>query len=301
MERHSTGINPFTGDEAGVDPETGEPKSIGTDPETGEEIHMETAIPEEQQVDPHTGDPLYHRYVGYGSNLLRIPWPWEQPKTKKKDAENPNQDRDEEENKGLVKRTTSKVKSLFRKEPPKPKPAAAAEDNTPEEMPDAAELERQPPIRPRDDDELEYDDDTSLNVVEVKLGDFHYAGHFIPTLTVPPHPRSVCAELAELKSRAGKYRSPMEAKQRQLQSAEAKAAAVANKLPQPKTPRQVFTELRLARKKAEQAEVVPFMAGLDRGERREVYHRFGLSLAEQFARRLQGEKITGGGCGDSWV
>jgi large subunit ribosomal protein L24 len=297
MERHSTGINPFTGEETGVDPETGEPIILETDPETGEEIHQEAAIPEEQQVDPNTGDPLYHRYVGYGSKFHRIPWPWEMDKLKQqKEQKKAAKDHvEEEEDKGLVKRTTGKVKSLLgRKEDNKSKPAAAAEveqDDSEETRIALEKLAFQAPMRPPQEDFSDWDDDTTLNTVEIKLGNFDNPGHFIPTLVTPPHPLSVYDEIREM-DLAGNGPSPEE---RQMQREMAYVAPPPrNEARLPKTPRQVFTELRLAKKKAERPEVIPFMGGLSREERKSLHQRFGLNLAEQFALRLQGERTTTG-------
>lgn len=55
MERHTTGIDPFTGKDYG-----------------------DAAIPEEHQYDPDTGLPIFHRYIA-GTDQ-RIEWPWEQEK-----------------------------------------------------------------------------------------------------------------------------------------------------------------------------------------------------------------------------
>ena len=240
MERHSTGINPFTGDHAGVDPETGKPIVVDTDPETGEAIYAETAIPEEQSVDPQTGDPLYHRYVGFGSHFQRIPWPWELDEYKKK-KEGQAEDLIEEEDKGFFKRTAGKVQTLFRrrgKEAPKP----VEEEDEPEEAPTS--LERKPPIPPREDDPADYDDDTSLNVVEIGLGNFDNEGHFVPTMVTPPMPKSVCRELEELQ--LDKEESQWAERGKQHHREAANEAAVVNEAPAPKTPLQEVNPLTTA-------------------------------------------------------
>jgi large subunit ribosomal protein L24 len=54
MERHTTGIDPFTGTDYG---------------------HAE--IPKEHQYDPQTGLPIFHRYIA--GTQQRIQWPWEKP------------------------------------------------------------------------------------------------------------------------------------------------------------------------------------------------------------------------------
>ena len=52
MERHTTGIDPYTGTDYG-----------------------NTEIPKEHQYDPRNGLPIFHRYIS-GTNH-RIEWPWE--------------------------------------------------------------------------------------------------------------------------------------------------------------------------------------------------------------------------------
>ena len=66
LERHSSGLNLFTGSE-------------------------EKDIPKSQQVDPQTGEPIWHRYIA--GTRTRIPWPWEETAQKKQDArENKGED-----------------------------------------------------------------------------------------------------------------------------------------------------------------------------------------------------------------
>ena len=55
MERHSTGIDPYTGTDYG-----------------------DAKIPEEHQNDPQTGLPIFHRYIA--GTQHRIEWPWEPQK-----------------------------------------------------------------------------------------------------------------------------------------------------------------------------------------------------------------------------
>lgn len=59
IERHTSGLNLFTGNE-------------------------EKDIPEAQQVDPETGETIWHRYIS--GTRTRIPWPWEETAQKKQDA-----------------------------------------------------------------------------------------------------------------------------------------------------------------------------------------------------------------------
>jgi large subunit ribosomal protein L24 len=60
MERHTTGIDPFTGTDYG-----------------------NAEIPTQHQYDPETGLPIFHRYIA--GTRYRIAWPWETEKTKAKD------------------------------------------------------------------------------------------------------------------------------------------------------------------------------------------------------------------------
>lgn len=63
MERHTTGIDPFTGTDYG-----------------------NAEIPKQHQYDPETGLPIFHRYIA--GTRYRIAWPWE-TETKAQDATAP--------------------------------------------------------------------------------------------------------------------------------------------------------------------------------------------------------------------
>ena len=81
MERHTTGIDPFTGT-----------------------LYIDEPIPEDHQYDPQTGLPIFHRYIA-GTNH-RIEWPWEHEK-EIEDAE-PTK-KPVVENKTWLQKTTSTV------------------------------------------------------------------------------------------------------------------------------------------------------------------------------------------------
>lgn len=57
MERHTTGLDPFTGTDYG-----------------------DAEIPKDHQYDPHTGLPIFHRYIA--GTKHRIEWPWEREEAK---------------------------------------------------------------------------------------------------------------------------------------------------------------------------------------------------------------------------
>ena len=66
MERHTTGIDPFTGTDYG-----------------------DAEIPKQHQYDPETGLPIFHRYIA--GTRYRITWPWEtETKTADNSAPAPN-------------------------------------------------------------------------------------------------------------------------------------------------------------------------------------------------------------------
>lgn len=56
MERHTTGIDPFTGHDYGT-----------------------AEIPEDHRYDPESGLPIFHRYIAGTDRMQRIEWPWERP------------------------------------------------------------------------------------------------------------------------------------------------------------------------------------------------------------------------------
>lgn len=66
MERHTTGIDPFTGIDYG-----------------------NQEIPKEHQYDPETGLPIFHRYIAGTS--YRIAWPWETETKAADSTPNPNE------------------------------------------------------------------------------------------------------------------------------------------------------------------------------------------------------------------
>ena len=84
MERHTTGIDPYTGT-----------------------LYIDEPIPEDHQYDPHTGLPIFHRYIA-GTNQ-RIEWPWEHEQFETAELA----DEPVVKNKTWLQRTTSRVTQPF--------------------------------------------------------------------------------------------------------------------------------------------------------------------------------------------
>lgn len=85
MERHTTGIDPFT----------------GTDYGSGE-------IPKDHQYDPKTGLPIFNRYIA--GTQQRIEWPWEKPKVIKNDDFPPESSKNSRKKKSLVKQAINSIR-----------------------------------------------------------------------------------------------------------------------------------------------------------------------------------------------
>jgi large subunit ribosomal protein L24 len=77
MERHTTGIDPYTGTDYG-----------------------DSKIPESHQYDPRTGLPIFHRYIA--GTRQRLEWPWERDEAAIKDAD-------------ITKEPAKEKKTMFRK------------------------------------------------------------------------------------------------------------------------------------------------------------------------------------------
>lgn len=179
MERHTTGIDPFTGT-----------------------LYIDEPIPEDHQYDPRTGLPIFHRYIA-GTNH-RIEWPWEHEK-EIEDAE--PTEKPVVENKTWLQKTTSTVTlpftSLARWRSKNKEARAQREDtvsvqekaNTVTEKLTKIEQEQQEKYltkRPTSEDPKAaeaYDDvDTTRNIVE-GVQDMAY------TLVAPPFPDTLAEEL----------------------------------------------------------------------------------------------------------
>lgn len=177
MERHTQGIDPFTG-------------------------KYSYNIPKEHQVDPKTEEVIWHRYVA--GTRQPIEWPWEESRQKKADdarrpgAEKPeNKDTDlmqnlEEEKTGGVTDILKKANPLnwLRGDKAEKKTEvvskAADEDNLTETYNPETEIR----TRPRESEPVEHADDTPRNIVE--------SVNFIPYLIYRPLPETIGEELAGL-------------------------------------------------------------------------------------------------------
>jgi large subunit ribosomal protein L24 len=180
MERHTRGIDPFTG-------------------------QYSYNIPKEHQVDPKTEEVIWHRYVA--GTRQAIEWPWEESRQKKlDDARRPggkaeikkaHTDLLDPEKKRGVADVLKKANPLtwFRgeekKEDANAKSVAEQEENTPNY--NDYNPENQYRWKPQDR-VPDYDDDTPRNLVEISE-----AEEFIPTLVYPPMPETVAEELGNWK------------------------------------------------------------------------------------------------------
>ncbi|KAI8934249.1 hypothetical protein NX059_008994 [Plenodomus lindquistii] len=199
MERHTTGIDPFT----------------GTDYGTGE-------IPKDHQYDPRTGLPIFHRYIA--GTQQRIEWPWEKPVEVKVDefsgilkrSKAMKKDKSEESmvQKVLttIRHPITSIKSLTAPKPTseatepvvaKP-PAAVQVPGEPfskakfraelkQKLFEARERERQKPVlkSPKVERKEGYDGvDSGRNIVEGGSSSWH-------TLVAPPFPDELTSELRD--------------------------------------------------------------------------------------------------------
>lgn len=173
MERHTTGIDPFTGIDYG-----------------------NATIPEKHQYDPFSGLPIFHRYIA--GTRHRIEWPWEKEEETTDSGVTAEETTDSQT---WLKKTMSTLRhpitSLknWRGQSKDTKPAATKEEAPViaqlEEI-ESQQLERMKNNRPRSVDP-KYEDahdnvDTTRNIVEA-------ADSMSYTLVAPPFPESLGAEL----------------------------------------------------------------------------------------------------------
>jgi large subunit ribosomal protein L24 len=181
MERHTTGIDPFTGTDYG-----------------------NAEIPKEHQYDPETGLPIFHRYIA--GTRYRIAWPWEtEEKAKVKDSTLPAPN--EKAAQGWLSKTMGTLRHPIttlqswrsqpakkqRVKPRKPKgPLAVEKLETRVEAIEAREAQKQRSAILRSEDPKYRDAhdivDTTRNIVEGSESMSY-------TLVAPPFPESLSQEL----------------------------------------------------------------------------------------------------------
>ncbi|KAF1976115.1 hypothetical protein BU23DRAFT_502766 [Bimuria novae-zelandiae CBS 107.79] len=183
MERHTTGVDPFTGIDYG-----------------------NHEFPEEHRFDPSSGLPIFNRYIA--GTRRRIQWPWETVLPEFAQNETPQSSPESNESwigkvKSPIKTTKAAVKSLTSKIR-KPK-EEEAEVKTPQLTEEDKELQRiqakldqleEVPKLPRGPDPrlpADFDDDTGRNKAEPLEG----TSSFYPTLVYPPFPPQLTPELQE--------------------------------------------------------------------------------------------------------
>ncbi|KAI4612678.1 uncharacterized protein J4E87_010230 [Alternaria ethzedia] len=193
MERHTTGIDPYTGTDYGND-----------------------TIPEAHQYDPRTGLPIFHRYIA--GTRQRLEWPWERVEGTEAVGTTKETSKDK---KTLLKKALAKVSQPFTslsRWRSKNKEDQAQQDATNGRSPvdleaKFAEIQRQEQERFKSaapisiDPELPsaYDVDTRRNIVEGSQSMAY-------TLVAPPFPDTIAEELRsdihEFSIKAKKDRDP---------------------------------------------------------------------------------------------
>lgn len=242
FERHTTGIDPFTGTDYGS-----------------------AEIPKEHQYDPETGLPIFHRYIA--GTRYRIAWPWE-TETKAADSSAPAPNKKAAQ--GWLSKTLGTLRhpittlQSWRNPASKKKPKRA-----PSTLPLSAQIEniehsqlrkqRRATLRSEDPKHKEAHDavDTTRNIVEG-------SDSMSYTLVAPPFPESLGQELhgdivernanarhdseAPYKPVHAKYMSP------KAQAAQAFAQKKARAAERMKTPMQLRWEQEQAKKQAAKKE-----------------------------------------------
>ncbi|KAH6639519.1 hypothetical protein C7974DRAFT_388685 [Boeremia exigua] len=235
LERHTTGIDPFTGTDYG-----------------------RAEIPKEHQYDPETGLPIFHRYIA--GTRYRIAWPWETEK-----AADAAPEPAKEAAQGWLSKTLGTLRHPITTLQSWRAPAAEAPAPAPSTLPlsaQVAELEfseleeqRRATVRSEDPERKDAYDavDTTRNLVEG-------SDSMSYTLVAPPFPESLTEELrgdifqltqrtrndtdAPHKPVRAKFLSP------KAQAAQEYAQKKARAAERMKTPMQLRWEQEQARKKA---------------------------------------------------
>jgi large subunit ribosomal protein L24 len=173
MERHTTGIDPFTGTDYG-----------------------DAEIPAKHQYDPQTGLPIFHRYIA--GTRHRIEWPWETEKTARNGNKTP---KEKTERQTWLGKTLSTLRhpitTLQRMTGTSTKSGAPRSVEPESDEPLLTQLEtieakRQQKLRTKPRSKAEktdaYEVDTTRNIVEG-------AESMSYTLVAPPFPETLAAEL----------------------------------------------------------------------------------------------------------
>lgn len=177
MERHTTGVDPFTGVDYG-----------------------NSEFPEEHRYDPETGLPIFNRYIA--GTRRRIQWPWE--KEKKEAAVDTSKELEPTEEKPTWRqRLGSAGKSL--REATKLLVPSTGEKTAQKEKEDESENEveliqseidasQDDSIRPKGTPQTlnDYEGDSTRNLTEPS----DETSSFYPTLVYPPHPNELSTELS---------------------------------------------------------------------------------------------------------
>lgn len=231
MERHTTGMDPFSGHDYGT-----------------------AEIPEDHQYDPESGLPIFHRYIAGTDRTQRIEWPWERLEGLEdmgalKDAESERQ--------SLMKRTWNTLRHPVKST--KRLLSSSKDDNgNPQEKDISSEIvaaqeayrqrQAEGPQSERPYVAEPYDGvDTYRHVVEANQNQPAYS----ITLTEPPHPDTVrlelCGEMQRLANKNAK-----EERKALAEAAEPRMPRVRNNtaaMPQQmKTPMQLRWETEHAKK-----------------------------------------------------
>ncbi|CAI6338073.1 unnamed protein product [Periconia digitata] len=179
MERHTTGIDPFTGIDHGAE-----------------------EFPVEHRFDPETELPVFKRYIA-GTRSV-IPWPWEKDEQKLK-AKEPSTESTPEEKPGILTRIRRLPNSLRERITARRNAAAKAEEerqareNEELSLIDSEMATVQQGVAPSSarskpvGNPVTHEGDTARNRSDVTDETLR---SFFPTLKYPPHPHELSTELA---------------------------------------------------------------------------------------------------------
>ncbi|KAF2745657.1 hypothetical protein M011DRAFT_478812 [Sporormia fimetaria CBS 119925] len=169
VEKHTSGLNPFTG-------------------------KHEQNIPEDQQVDPLTDVPILHRYIA-GTDIA-IPWPWEKSESERQDdtAQTVREHEEAARNRTLLQKLNPTNWKLFNKSKEDTELAKDENDDNKLLDPNGDFIPNYDPkemitSRPLETEPRSNNDDTTRNHV------FGETKNFTPTLSRPPFPATVVEEL----------------------------------------------------------------------------------------------------------
>ncbi|KAF2692102.1 hypothetical protein K458DRAFT_286846 [Lentithecium fluviatile CBS 122367] len=183
MERHTTGIDPYTQIDYGKD-----------------------EFPEEHRFDPETGRPIFKRYVAGTRSIIQWPWEFDEEKAKTSQISEDEPAAESEEKKGRLRRSLDFLKKGGRGAAKLVTPASkkAEEEERKRREKDEQELDKIETTIQETQQKLylkgepkklkpDSDDDTGRNLAEVN----EESRSFYPTLVYPPFPNELAHELAE--------------------------------------------------------------------------------------------------------